>query len=170
MLIDVNRRLKRSKAFDEGRVQGRLVAALDGIEILSSFSRRCENCLERRVTLKENGRKVEQTQYCHRAVGCQMIHSPAKAFLVIEWLQPGEGEETAALRLRRRLPDLYGSRFFDILLMDALRSNAGARTGARERLGCGDQPQTEFPRLVSIRSALVCPASAGSGPHGEEGP
>src|SRR5688572_12065823 len=41
MLVDVNRRLKRGKAFDEGRVQGRLVAALDGIEVLSSFSRRC---------------------------------------------------------------------------------------------------------------------------------
>src|SRR5215469_17418912 len=106
MLVDVNRRLKRSKAFDQGRVQGRLVAALDGIEILSSFSRRCEHCLERRVSLKENGRKVEQTQYYHRAVGCQMIHSPVKAFLAIEWLQPGEGEETAALRLLRRLPDL----------------------------------------------------------------
>jgi len=120
MLVDINRRLKRSKAFDQGRVQGHLVAALDGIEVLSSFSRRCEHCLERRVTLKENGCKVEQIQYYHRAVGCQMIHSPVKAFLAIEWLQPGEAEETAALRLLRRLPDLYGSRFFDILLLDAL--------------------------------------------------
>ena len=120
MLVDVNRRLKRGKAFDQGRVQGCLVAALDGIEVLSSFSRHCESCLERRVTLKENGRKVEQIQYYHRAVGCQMVHSPVKAFLAIEWLQPGEGEDTAALRLLRRLPDLYGSRFFDILLLDAL--------------------------------------------------
>lgn len=120
MLVDVNRRLKRGKAFDQGRVQGCLVAALDGIEVLSSFSRHCESCLERRVTLKENGRKVEQIQYYHRAVGCQMVHSPVKAFLAIEWLQPGEGEDAAALRLLRRLPDLYGSRFFDILLLDAL--------------------------------------------------
>src|SRR5215831_4646478 len=120
MLVDINRRLKRSKAFDQGRVQGRLVAALDGIEVLSSFSRRCEYCLERRVSLKENGHKVEQIQYYHRAVGCQMIHGPVKAFLGVEWLQPGEGEETAALRLLRRLPNLYGSRFFDILLLDAL--------------------------------------------------
>jgi hypothetical protein len=121
MLVDVNRRLKRGKAFDEGRVQGCLVAALDGIEILSSFSRHCDQCLERRVTLKDQaGRKIEQTQYYHRAVGCQMVHSPVKPFLAIEWLQPGEGEETAALRLLRRLPDLYGSRFFDILLLDAL--------------------------------------------------
>lgn len=121
MLVDINRRLKRSKAFDEGRIQGRLVAALDGIEILSSFSRHCDQCLERRVILKDQaGRKIEQTQYYHRAVGCQMVHSTVKPFLAIEWLQPGEGESTAALRLLRRLPDLYGSRFFDILLLDAL--------------------------------------------------
>jgi hypothetical protein len=121
MLVDVNRRLKRSKAFDEGRVQGRLVAALDGIEVLSSFSRRCESCLERRVTMKDQaGRKIEQTQYYHRAVGCQMVHSPVKPFLAIEWLQPGEGEDTAALRLLTRLPKMYGSPFFDVLLLDAL--------------------------------------------------
>jgi hypothetical protein len=121
MLVDVNRRLKRGKAFDDGRVQGRLVAAMDGIEVLSSFSRHCETCLERRVARKDQaGRKLEQTQYYHRAVGCQMVHSAVKPFLAIEWLQPGEGEETAALRLLRRLPDLYGGRFFDILLLDAL--------------------------------------------------
>jgi len=121
MLVDLNRRLKCSKAFDPGRVQGHLVAALDGIEVLSSFSRHCERCLERRVTRKDaGGRKIEVTQYYHRAVGCQMIHSPVKSFLALEWLRPGEGEETAALRLLSRLPRLYGSRFFDILLLDAL--------------------------------------------------
>ena len=64
MLVDLNRRFKRGKVFDQGRVQGRLVAALDGIEVLSSFSRRCENCLERRVTRKDQaGRNIEETQY-----------------------------------------------------------------------------------------------------------
>lgn len=121
MLVDVNRRLKRSKALDQGRIQGRMVAALDGIEVLSSFSRGCENCLERRVSRKDQaGRKIEETQYYHRAVGCQMVHSAVKPFLAVEWLRPGEGEETAALRLLTRLPELYGSRFFDILLLDAL--------------------------------------------------
>lgn len=38
MLVDVNQRLKRSKAFDDGRVQGRIVVAIDGIEVISSFS------------------------------------------------------------------------------------------------------------------------------------
>src|SRR3974390_448622 len=36
MLVDVNRTLKRNKAFDDGRVQGRIVAAMEGIEVFSS--------------------------------------------------------------------------------------------------------------------------------------
>jgi hypothetical protein len=167
MLVDVNRRLKRDKAFDEGRVQGRLVAALDGIEVLSSFSRRCDRCLERRVTLKDPaGRKIEQTQYYHRAVGCQMVHSPVKPFLAIEWLQPGEGEEVAALRLLQRLSDLYGNRFFDILLLDALlRADSAAAVAPPEGMGCGYQPEPQLPRFVSIGSAPVCGAGSGCRLH-----
>jgi len=124
MLVHVNRTLKRNKAIDEGRVQGRIVAALDGIEVLSSYSRCCDSCLQRRVSVRKDGVKTEQVQYYHRAVGCQIVSSPSKPFLAIEWLQPGEGEDTAALRLLHRLPDLYGSRFFDILLLDALYAQA----------------------------------------------
>jgi hypothetical protein len=40
--------------------------------------------------------------------------------VALEWLQPGEGEETAALRLLGKIPEMYGSRFFDILVLDAL--------------------------------------------------
>jgi hypothetical protein len=121
MLVQVNRTLKRNKAFDEGRVQGRIVAALDGIEVLSSYSRHCDGCLQRRVTFTDRqGRSEERIQYYHRAVGCQIISSPVKPFLAWEWLQPGEGEDTATLRLLRRLPEQYGSRFFDILLLDSL--------------------------------------------------
>jgi Transposase DDE domain len=124
MLTDVNRTLKRNKVFDADRVQGRIVAALDGIEVLSSYSRHCGSCLERRITLKKAGVKVEQIQYYHRAVGCQIINGPVKTFLALEWLRSGEGEDTAALRLLRNLPDRYGSRFCDILLLDALYAQA----------------------------------------------
>ncbi len=55
---------------------------------------------------------------------CQMIHSPVKPFLVLEWLRPGEGQDKATLRLLARLPDLYSSRFFDILLLDSLYAQA----------------------------------------------
>jgi len=59
-----------------------------------------------RVSRKDQaGRKIEETQYYHRAVGCQMIHSPVKPFLAGEWLRPGESQEAAALRLLRRLPE-----------------------------------------------------------------
>jgi len=47
-----------------------------------------------------------------------------KPFLALEWLRPGKGEGAAALRLLARIPDLYGSRFFDILLLDALYTQA----------------------------------------------
>jgi hypothetical protein len=124
MLVQVNRTLKRNKALDTGRVQGRIVAALDGIEVLSSYSRCCDSCLERRVFVRQAGVKVEQVQYYHRAVGCQIVNSSCKPFMAIEWLQPREGEDTAALRLLGKLPDLYGSRFFDILLLDALYAQA----------------------------------------------
>jgi hypothetical protein len=125
MLVDVNRRLKRNKVLDPGRVQGRIVAALDGIEVLSSYSRCCDACLQRRVmVLDGEGHSVERIQYYHRAVGCQIVSSPVKPLLAVEWLQPGEGEDTAALRLLSRLPELYGSRFFDILLLDSLYAQA----------------------------------------------
>jgi hypothetical protein len=48
-------------------------------------------------------------------MGGQLIRSPVQSFLAIEWLHPGEGEHRAGLLLLARLPDLYGSRFFDVL-------------------------------------------------------
>jgi hypothetical protein len=78
--------------------------------------------------------KVEQVQYYHRAVACQIVSNPAKPFLAIEWLQPEEGEDTAALRLLEKLPDLYGSRSFYILLPDALLAQAPVLKLA-ERIG-----------------------------------
>jgi hypothetical protein len=125
MLVDVNRRLKRNKALAAGRVQGRIVAALDGIEVLSSYSRCCDSRLQRRVTISDSpGRPAEHRQYSHRAVACQIVGSPVKPLRAVEWRQPGEGADTAALRLPARLPELYGSPFFDILLPDSLYAPA----------------------------------------------
>ncbi len=125
MQVDIVRTLKRNKAFDDGRVQGRIVAALDGSEVVSSYSRCCDCCLQRRVLVNDpDGQPRERIQYYHRAVGCQIVSSPVKPFLAMEWVQPGEGEDTAARRLLARLPELYGSRLFDILLLDALYAQA----------------------------------------------
>ena len=63
--------------------------------------------MQRRVTCTgADGQPLERIQYYHRAVGCQMVSSPVKAFLGLEWVAPGEGEDKAALRLLARLPDL----------------------------------------------------------------
>jgi hypothetical protein len=165
MLADVNRRLKRNKAFDQGRIQGRIVAALDGIEVVSSFSRCCEACLKRRVTVKDGGgNPVEHIQYYHRAVGCQIVSSEVKPLLAVEWLRPGEGEATAALRLLERLPELYGSRFFDILLLDSLYPQApvlklAARIGWDVVIGLKQENRDLFQsamRLFQSRSPDLC--------------
>ena len=57
-----------------------------------------------RVWVRKGGVKVEQVQYYHRAVGCQIVTGPVKTFVALEWLKPGEGEDTAALRLLRKIP------------------------------------------------------------------
>lgn len=61
VLVNINRRLKRNKALDPGRVRGRVVAALEGIEVLSSFSRRCG------VLSATAGRFPERTRAARRA-------------------------------------------------------------------------------------------------------
>jgi hypothetical protein len=171
MLVRVNRTLKRNKALDTGRVQGRIVAALDGIEVLSSYSRCCDSCLQRRVWVRKAGVKVEQTQYYHRAVGCQIVSSPAKPFLALEWLQPGEGEDTAALRLLGKLPALYGSRFFDVLLLDALYAQASVlklaeRSGWDLVISLKQNQRELYPsavRLFASRPADGCGAEQHDG-------
>src|SRR5215469_1578848 len=80
----------------------------------------------------------------------------------------GRGNRGAALA-----PTLAGSvwkpLFRHLAAGCTLRSNAGVATDPTSRLGCGDQPETELTRLVSIRSASVRPSSAGSDPHRKPG-
>jgi hypothetical protein len=93
MLVQVNRTLKRNKALDTGRVQGRIVAALDGIEVLSSYSRCCDSCLQRRVSVRKAGVKTEQVPVLPprgRMPDCQQ---PLQAF---------PGHRMAAARRGRR--------------------------------------------------------------------
>jgi hypothetical protein len=141
VLVHVNRTLKRNEALDAGRVQSRIIAAVDGIEVHSSHSRCCDACLERRVVIRKHRIKTEQVQYYHRAVGCQIIGSPVESFAALEWLRPDEGEEAAALRLLGKIHIVYGRKFFDILLLGTLsaehsiRSSRPVGSGPAKRLG-----------------------------------
>lgn len=122
-LVDLNRKLKRNKVYRSAGLGGRLVAAMDGVELFHSQSRSCEQCLTRKVTKEVQGQKVKVTEYYHRAVFCQLVGVNPKAVLGLELLQPGEGEYTAALRLFARLMTWYGP-YFQILVVDALYAKA----------------------------------------------
>jgi hypothetical protein len=125
MLVGTNRQLKRNKVFNEGMLAGRIVAAIDGVEVLNSYSRCCEFCLRRKVWEKtKEGEMVERLQYYHRLVGCQIVSGPVKPILGIEWQLAGEDEVAATKRLMRKIERQYGNRFFDVLLLDSLYAQA----------------------------------------------
>jgi len=55
--------------------RGRIVAAVDGIEICSSFLRCGDACMERKVQHKVSGKLLEETQYYHRLVAVVLVSS-----------------------------------------------------------------------------------------------
>jgi hypothetical protein len=63
---------------------------------------------------------VERIQYYHRMVGCQIVGSPVKPILGIEWQLAGEDEVSAANAWRQKRVRQNGSRFFEVLLLDSL--------------------------------------------------
>ncbi len=71
----ISRRLNRNKALDPGRVQGRLMAARDGVEVLAGFSRCCEFYLQRRVTAGDpQGRPARTASHARPGAPAQTRH------------------------------------------------------------------------------------------------
>ncbi len=69
----VARRLKRNGVLHSDWARGRVVAAVDGIEICSSFSRCCDACMEREVEHKVDDEMRKDTQYYHRLVAVVLV-------------------------------------------------------------------------------------------------
>ncbi len=70
----VARQLKRNGS--SARLdQGLVVAAVDGIEICSSFVRFCDHCMERKVTHLVEGEPREEMQYYHRICAVAVVSS-----------------------------------------------------------------------------------------------
>ena len=65
---EIARRLKRNGVLRSDWSSGLLVAAVDGIEICSSFARCCDACMQREVQHKVNGEMRTDIQYYHRIV------------------------------------------------------------------------------------------------------
>ncbi len=117
---EVSRRLKRNGVLHSDWARGRVVAAVDGTEICSSFARCCDTCLERRVQRKLQGELQESIQYYHRIVAVTVVSTPFSIPLGIRFQKQGEGEVDCALALLRELHERLGRRFLDVLVGDAL--------------------------------------------------
>lgn len=106
-------RLKRNKALEEGRLEGRLIAALDGHELFASFSRWCPGCCERHL------QATDQVQWYHRIVAISILGARMHPVIDLEPQQPGEGEVSCAFRLLKRLLTV-APRLVDAFSLDAL--------------------------------------------------
>lgn len=117
---EVARRLKRNGVLHSDWARGRLVAAVDGIEICSSYVRCCDACLEREVEHKVHDVMRKDVQYYHRIVAVVLVSTDFSVPLGVRFQRDGEDEVACALALVQELDRQLGRRFLDVLVADAL--------------------------------------------------
>src|SRR6202162_6526733 len=100
--------------------RGVVVAAVDGIEICSSFARFCDHRMERKVKHTVDGELREEMQYYHRICAVTIVSSAFPIPLGIRFQKNGETEVSCSLSLLQDLLDRLGRRFLDFLVADAL--------------------------------------------------
>ena len=121
---EIARRLKRNGVLRSNWSRGLVVAAVDGIEICSSFVRCCDACMEREIEHKVNGEMQTDIQYYHRIVVVAVVSTPFPIPLGLRFQKNGEGEVGCALALLQDLDHQLGRRFLDVLVGDALYMQA----------------------------------------------
>jgi len=121
---EIARRLKRNGVLRSDWSRGLVVAAVDGIEICSSFVRCCDACMEREIEHKVNGELRVDIQYYHRIVVVAVVSTPFPIPLGLRFQKNGEGEVGCALALLQDLDHQLGRRFLDVLVGDALYMQA----------------------------------------------
>jgi hypothetical protein len=114
------RRLKRNGVFRSNWSRGLVVAAVDGIELCSSFARFCDHCMERKVQHMVNGELREDIQYYHRLCAVTIVSSAFPIPLGIRFQKNGETEVACTLSLLQDLLERVGRRFIDLVVADAL--------------------------------------------------
>jgi Transposase DDE domain len=120
----IARRLKRNGVLRSDWSRGLVVAAVDGIEICSSFLRCCDACMEREIQHKVNGEMQTDIQYYHRIVVVAVVSTPFPIPLGLRFQKNGEGEVACALALLQDLDRQLGRRFLDVVVGDALYMQA----------------------------------------------
>jgi hypothetical protein len=116
----VARRMKRNQMLNWETAGGRLVMALDGIEVFCSERRSCDDCLVRHKLRGEQ----PVVEFYHRVVVASLVGFGFRSVVDIETQRRGENEASTAQRLLRRLRRRLGRRFFQIVSVDALYANA----------------------------------------------
>jgi hypothetical protein len=116
----VAKRLKRIGVLQSDWARGRVIAAVDEIEICSSYCRCCDACMSRQVERKVEGQLQKCTQYYHRLSAVTVVSTPFPVFLGVRFQQDGETEVACSLALLKDLSEKLGRRFIDILVADAL--------------------------------------------------
>ena len=134
LTCEIARRLKRNGVLRSDWSRGLVVAAVDGIEICSSFARCCDACMHRQVTHKVHGELRTDIQYYHRIVVVVLVSSTVPIPLGVRFQKDGETEVACALSLLRDLVEQLGPRFVDLLVGDGLYLQAPF-TKEVERLG-----------------------------------
>jgi hypothetical protein len=117
---EIARRLKRNGVLRSAWSRGLVVAAVDGIEICSSFVRCCNACMEREIQHKVNGEMKTDLQYYHRIAVVALVSSSFPIPLGVRFQKNGEGEVACSLALLQDLVERLGRRFLDVLVGDAL--------------------------------------------------
>jgi len=117
---EVARRLKRNGVLRSDWSRGLIVAAVDGIEICSSFTRCCDGCMRREVQHQLGGELRTDIQYYHRVVAVAVVSTPVPIPLGVRFQKDGEAEVPCALALLQDLVHHLGRRFLDLLVGDAL--------------------------------------------------
>src|SRR5882762_1860670 len=163
---EIARRLKRNGVLRSGWSRGLVVAAVDGIEICSSFVRCCDACMEREMQHKVNGEMKTEIQYYHRIVGVVLVSTSFPIPLGVRFQKNGEGEVSCALALLQDLVGQLGRRFLDVLVGDALYLQAPFVKEV-ERLGLVWAFTWKENQPDLLREAERCRQESPTGVHAE---
>jgi len=165
---EISRRLKRNGVLRSDWSRGLLVAAVDGIEICSSFVRCCDACMEREMQHKVNGEIKTDIQYYHRIVVVVLVSTSFPIPLGVRFQKNGEGEVSCALALLQDLVGQLGRRFLDVLVGDALYLQAPFVQEV-ERLGLVWAFTLKENQPDLLREAKRCTQDSPTGVHAEPG-
>ncbi len=117
------KRAKRNKVFDNGTIDGYVVAAIDGTKLFGSYKKSCEECC---TTTARN----KKTQYFHSAAFMSLIGRDPRLIIDFELYKGSmdsskkdEGELTVAKRLLSRVAKEH-KYTIDVVVYDALACNS----------------------------------------------